>query len=371
MKEFLKDLQPDQVHTTAFLVQQKEIRQKKSGEPYLSLILSDRSGEVDAKMWDNVPEVIGTFDRDDFVKVKGLIQVYHNRLQLTVHKIRKMAEHEVDFTDYFPASERDPAEMWQELRGLVAGLMDPHLRGLLDALLDDPEIARRMRLAPAAKHIHHAYLGGLLEHVLSLCQLSKAVAAHYPGTDLNLLLTGAVLHDLGKIYELSYDRGFGYTPEGQLLGHMAIALRLVSEKLALLPQFPPKLRILVEHMILSHHGHLEFGSPKVPQFPEALLLHYIDDLDSKMAAMRWLAARDRQVEGVFTSYSTSLERVVLKKAKYLDAEAPAPEASAPPPAAAPQAQPAPAPPPKTETAAADSAFARKLSHALTGPGRDG
>ena len=314
---YIREIEPNKIITSIFLVNSKEIRQKKSGEPYLSLMLGDRTGELDAKMWDNVAPVMETFDRDDFVKVKGLAQVYHNRPQLTIHQIRRIADGEVDFCDFFPASERNAEEMWAELRGIVAGLSDPHLKGLLTALLDDPEIARRYKIAPAAKNIHHAFLGGLLEHVLSLCHLSQATAPNYKHIDIDLMIAGAVLHDIGKIHELSYDRGFGYTTEGQLLGHMAIALRMISDKLHSLPDFPLQLRNLLEHMIISHHGHLEFGSPKLPQFPEAMLLHHLDDLDSKMECMRALVEKDRQVDGHFTGYSSSLERMVLKKAKYL------------------------------------------------------
>jgi 3'-5' exoribonuclease len=214
--------------------------------------------------------------------------------------------------------------MWNELRGIVSGIGNSHLRGLLDALLDDDDVARRYRRAPAAKQIHHAYLGGLIEHVLSLCALARATSAHYKHVDADLLLTGVVLHDIGKIYELSYERGFSYSPEGQLLGHIQIALRMIGDKLRGLPEFPPRLRSLVEHMVLSHHGQLEFGSPKVPQFPEALLLHYLDDMDSKMECMRALIANDRQPEGCFTTYSSALERTALKMDRYLNPAPPAP-----------------------------------------------
>ena len=355
---YIKELEPNKIVSTFFLVQNKEIRQKKTGEPYLSLSLCDRTGELDAKMWDNVVEVMETFERDDFVKVKGLIQIFHNRPQMTIHKMRRVGDHEVEFTDYFPASERNPDEMLAELRGIVAGMNNTHLRGLLNALLDDPEIARRYKIAPAAKQIHHAYLGGLIEHVLSLCGMARLAASHYRSIDLDLLLAGVVLHDLGKIYELSYERGFSYSTEGQLLGHIAIAMRLVADKLAAMPDFPSRLRTLVEHMILSHHGRLEFGSPKLPQFPEAMLLHYLDDLDSKMESMRQMVDRDRQVEGLFTGYSASMERSILKKAKYLEELVPAP---------APPAAPAPPPPPPAAAAEAPrpaSTFGAKLLQAL-------
>src|SRR5579864_3445158 len=321
---YVSDLKPNQVFSSIFLVHVKDVRQKKSGDPYLSLLLGDRTGEVEAKMWDNVADVISTFDRDDFVKVKGLLQIFQNRPQLTIHKMARVMESDVYFADYFPASERDPMEMFGELRAIAAGVGNSNLRDLLNAFLDDEVLARMYRTAPAAKHVHHAYLGGLIEHVLSVCHLCQVAAAHYNFVDLDLLLTGAVLHDIGKVAELTYERSFGYSAEGQLLGHIVIGLRLLNEKLQRFPDFPAKLRVLVEHMIVSHHGELEFGSPKVPLFPEALLLHHLDNLDSKMECMRSMIARDRHVEGCWTGYNASLERSLLKKAKYLDETPPDP-----------------------------------------------
>lgn len=314
---FVGELETGKIATGTFLVQGKEIRQKKTGEPYLSLQLGDRTGEVDAKMWDNVAEVMNAFEADDFVRVKGLLQIYNNRPQFTIHKLQKVEEDSVDLTDFLPASERDVGQMLAELREVVAAVGNPHLRALLELILADEEILRRYVKAPAAKFIHHAYLGGLLEHVLSLCRMCRVAAEHYKSVDRDLLLAGAILHDIGKIYELSYDRGFSYTSEGQLLGHIVIGMRLIGEKLRALPDFPPKLRALLEHLVLSHHGALEFGSPKLPLFPEALLLHYLDDLDAKMECMRRLIDNDRQVEGHWTPYNPQLERVVLKRLKYL------------------------------------------------------
>jgi len=375
----VNELEPDQVITGSFLVCTKEIRQNKKGDRYLALLLGDRTGELDARVFDDVAEVTETFDRDDFVKVKGLLQIFHNRPQLTIHKLRRLDDSEVDFTDFFPASARDPEEMWRELRQFAAGIDNAPLRALVAALLDDEEIARRYRVAPAAKQIHHAFRSGLIEHVLSVCHLARMTAAHYPNIDASLLLTGVILHDIGKIHELSYDRSFSYSDEGQLLGHMLIAVRMVEEKLRDIPDFPPRLRSLVEHMIISHHGQLDFGSPKVPLFPEAMLLHYLDDLDSKMECMRHLLETDRQVDGNFTGYSSSLERVLLKKERYLDgtpdagpkpAAAPAPimaQAPAPPRTPAPAPAPVPQAPALPKSAAApkpSSVFGDKLVQAL-------
>jgi 3'-5' exoribonuclease len=353
----VRELKPDEIANAVFLVQSKEIRQKRTGEPYLSLNLSDRTGEIEARMWDNVAEVMDTFGRDDFIKVRGQLQIYNTKPQFIVHKLRRMEDAEVDFADFFPASARDPGQMWTELRAIVSEIPDPHLKALLHAFLDDPEIAGRYRIAPAAKSIHHAFRSGLLEHVLSLCSLARPIAAHYGTVDWSLMVAGIVLHDIGKIYELTYERGFAYSTEGQLLGHISIAMRMLSDKLRAFPDFPNDLRNLLEHMILSHHGKLEFGSPKVPLFPEALLLHYLDDMDSKMECMRSAAEKGAMAEGLFTAWSPSLERVVLRKDRYLSVGAI--------PSAQPVAGPRPvASPAQSAPPARNSPFGDKLRNAL-------
>lgn len=312
---YVSTLEPNQVITTSFLVQSKEVRFKKTGEPYLALELTDRTGTVEAKMWENVAEVEGTFDRDDFVKVKGLVEIYRNKPQLTIHKLRRLNESEVDFGDYFPRTTKDVAAMFAEILGIIEGFTHPYLKQLLLAIFGDEEIAAKFKQAPAAKTLHHAYLGGLLEHVLSLCRLCQMVGPHYEGIDMDLLLTGALLHDIGKIDELDYARSFGYTTRGQLLGHIVIELEIVDQKIAAIEGFPADLKMLVEHMIVSHHGRYEFGSPKLPMFPEALLLHYLDDLDSKMESMQTTIRTDASVEGPWTRYHTALGRLLLKRNK--------------------------------------------------------
>jgi 3'-5' exoribonuclease len=356
---YVNGLEANQQVNGVFLVQLKDVRQKKTGEPYLSLVLADKTGDIDAKMWDNVAEVLDTFAKDDFLIVKGLAQIYQNKIQITIHRLAKADEREIDFADFFPSSKRNADEMFAEVRAIVDGFADPHLKALLNAFFDDEEIARLYKLAPAAKTIHHAWLGGLIEHVLSMCALAKVTAAHYAGIDVDLLLTGVLLHDIGKIHELMYQRSFGYSDEGQLLGHIIIGLRMLDEKIRQAPQFPRKLRTLVEHMIVSHHGQLDFGSPKTPQFPEALLLSQLDNMDSKMEAMRVLIERDKQLEGCWTGWSPTLERTALKKEKYL-LESAESNATAP----APQSVPVPAAKPAVHNR--NSLFGDKLSSALKG-----
>ncbi|MCC6540487.1 MAG: HD domain-containing protein [Bryobacterales bacterium] len=359
----IADLEVGQNTTGVFLVAHKDVRQKKGGDFFLSLTLADRSGEIDAKMWDNVDKVMDTFERDGFVRVKGVPQVHLNKLQFTIHTLQAVPESEVDLGDFFPASRRDSEEMFAELRGHIETMANPHLRGLLNAIFDDAGIARRYKRAPAAKSIHHAWLGGLIEHVLSMCALCKLVGPHYPHVNLDLLLTGAILHDSGKIDELTYERGFGYSDEGQLLGHILIGLRLVNEKMALLPDFPPRLRMLVEHLIASHHGTLEYGSPKVPMTAEAMLLHHLDNLDSKMETVRVSVEKDKLTEGSWTVYVPSLERTLLKQERFLNPVAAS--GGAAPPAASSAAPPAPKPAPNK------SDFASKLQGALGNGGAKG
>jgi 3'-5' exoribonuclease len=343
MKEFfISDCcqQENKIVTTTFVVVSKQVKPKKSGEPYLALILGDRSGQIEAKMWDNVEEFIDAFEQDDFLKVKGLINKYKNRFQLTIHKLRRMEDGEVDFSDYLPKTTKNIDELWSTLTGFIASFEDAHLKTLVQAFLADPEIAERYRIAPAAKTLHHAYIGGLLDHVVSLFRSCDLLARNYPQINRDLLLTGAFLHDIGKIHELTYNRSFSYTTRGQLLGHMIIELEMLQAKLVLQPDFPTDLKTLLEHLIISHHGQYDFGSPKLPMFPEALMLHYLDDLDSKMEAMRAQFEREADLESAWTSYNSSMGRPLLNSAKLLrgkpapaavsDPESPSLVVSAPP-----------------------------------------
>ena len=307
----------NKIVTSTFVVVAKQIKPKKTGEPYLALTLGDRTGQLEAKMWDNVEEVLDAFEQDDFLKVKGLINKYKQRFQLTIHKLRKLGESEIDFADYLPKTTKDIDELWETLKGFVATFENPHLKGLVQAFMADPEIAAAYRNAPAAKTLHHAYIGGLLDHVVSLFRSCDLMCRNYPQINRDLLLTGAFLHDIGKIYELTYNRSFSYTTKGQLLGHMIIELEMLQAKLALLPGFPDEFKTMVEHLIISHHGQYDFGSPKLPMFPEALMLHYLDDLDSKMEAMRAHFEREAGLESPWTSYNASLGRPLLNTGKFL------------------------------------------------------
>ena len=313
----------NKIITSNFVVVSKQVKPKKTGEPYLALTLGDRTGQIEAKMWDNVEDAIDAFEQDDFLKIKGLLNKYKNRFQITIHKLRKLGDSEIDFSDYLPKCTKDIGELWQTLAGFVATFQDQHLKALVEAFMADPEIAEAYRNAPAAKTLHHAYIGGLLDHVVSLFRSCDLMCRNYPQINRDLLLTGAFLHDIGKIHELTYNRSFSYTTRGQLLGHMIIELEMLQAKLAQVPGFPDELKTLVEHMIISHHGQYEFGSPKLPMFPEALMLHYLDDLDSKMESMRAHFEREALVESAWTGYNPSLGRPLLNTVKFLEKKPPA------------------------------------------------
>jgi 3'-5' exoribonuclease len=307
----------NKIITSSFVVVAKQIKPKKTGEPYLALTLGDRSGQVEAKMWDNVEEVLEAFEQDDFLKIKGLINKYKQRFQLTIHKLRKLGDSEIEYDDYLPKTTKNIDELWQTLAGFISTFQNQHLKTLVQAFMADPEISAAYRNAPAAKTLHHAYIGGLLDHVVSLFRSCDLMCQNYPQINRDLLLTGAFLHDIGKIHELTYNRSFSYTTKGQLLGHMIIELEMLQAKLALQPGFPDELKTMVEHLIISHHGEYEFGSPKLPMFPEALVLHYLDDLDSKMEAMRAQFERESSLDGPWTSYNSSLGRPLLNTEKFL------------------------------------------------------
>ena len=269
-----------------FLVLAKQQRTTKTNKPYLNLLLGDKTGQLEGRVWEpGDPRIDREFERGDIVKARGSVSRFDDRLQMKVDQVRKAQPTEVDKMDLLPSTTYDVAALWSQLQGFVQSFTEPDLKRLLTTLLADPALAQAYREAPAARQLHHAWLGGLLEHVVSLCSLADRVAPHYPILHRDLLLTGVILHDIGKVRELSWEVGFDYTIEGTLLGHIQMGTALAEQTIDSLPNFPSRLKTLVLHMILSHHGKLEFGSPKLPMIPEALVLNFLDDLDAKMQAM--------------------------------------------------------------------------------------
>ena len=306
-----------------FLLLLKQTRSTKTNKPYLNLILCDKTGQLEGRVWDPAdPRIARDVERGDIVKARGSVSRFDDRLQMKVDQLRKAAPGEAEKSDLMPATIYDVDELWRELLGLIESFTEPDLKRLLTALLAQPAIAQAYREAPAARQLHHAWLGGLLEHVVSLLRLADRVAPSYPILHRDLLLTGVILHDIGKVYELAWDTGFEYTIEGTILGHIQLGIELVEKTMDALPDFPPRLRTLVIHMILSHHGKLEFGSPKLPMIPEALVLNFVDDLDAKMQAMSGefdKCAREGKSPAELTGKVWALDqRQILSTRAYLD-----------------------------------------------------
>ncbi len=304
--------------TGFFCVAQKSVRSKKDGAPYLALTLADSSGQIECRMWD--AGEADEFAQGDVVKIRGQVSRYKEQLQITADRLRKASAGEYSVADFVPATERDVDAMWEELEEWVSTMKDADFARLSRAFLDDADIGAALREAPAAKALHHAWIGGLLEHILSLMGVADAVVRRYPGANRDLLLTGVLLHDIGKLKELRWGTSFEYTLPGQLLGHITMGVRMVEEKIAVLGDFPEEKRVLLEHMILSHHGRYEFGSPKLPMIPEAILLHYLDDMDAKMQTMQVEFARataNGRDGADVTEWVRSMERPVLNTAAYL------------------------------------------------------
>lgn len=339
---FIADLKDGEAFTAAFLVRAKEVRTSaRTGKAWLELDLGDRTGLIPAKMWDNFESLAKTFESGDVIQIRGRVKLYNGQKELTIEQIVPLAEREYEIADFLPHTRQDVEKLFAELRAAVAAMKNPWLRKLLAAVVEDPAIAAKLKRAPAAMTMHHAFIGGLLEHVVSLIDLSRGLTTHYTELDADLLLAGIVLHDIGKIDELRYARGIDYSTEGRLLGHIAIGALLVREKIRAIPDFPEPLAILVEHLILSHHGSMEFGSPALPQTREAVALHFLDDMDSKMAAMRASIESSEESGGdpAWTARNPALRRALLRTNEYLAGAGKAADAAEKPPIAAGKAAP--------------------------------
>jgi 3'-5' exoribonuclease len=309
--------------TTYFVLSSLQVRDKKQGGQYLALTFSDKTGSIEGRMWDEIAEALASCSEGCYVKVQGDISKYQGKFQITLKKLRLAAESEINAADYQASTKFDVEQMWAELRGYVAAFKNEDLKRLVFSFLDDAEIGPAFKAAPAAKRLHHAWLAGLLEHVLTLVRVCLATVPFYPEVDPDLLITGAILHDIGKVRELEWGSSFSYTLEGQMIGHISIAQGMLREKVQALAPFPEKLRVLVEHMILSHHGKYEFGSPKLPMTPEAILLSALDDLEAKMQAVRnEFAAAEASGKGSdeVTEWVRSMDRPLLNSQKFLKEE---------------------------------------------------
>jgi len=308
MKTYINEIKENDNVDSSFLVKEKSSGITKTGNAYLKLKLVDRSGEMEGRIWTSVENFTGTFDKDDFVHAMGKAVSFQEHLQLNINRIEKVGEEQILFSDFFPTTERDVGEMFQSLSEVIDRIKNPYLSKLLHLFWEDESFVKLFKMAPASKWVHHNYLGGLLEHTLSLVQLVLINAAHYDGLNLDLLVTASILHDLGKVEELSYHRSFDYSDEGRLLGHIILGIQKVEDKIRQLPDFPKELSTVLKHLLLSHHGQYMWGSPKRPMTLEAVMLHFLDDMDAKMNGIQQFMRKQVQEGSRWTAYHRTFEQ---------------------------------------------------------------
>ena len=311
VKQYLGDLQEHQNVKTIVLVVRKSVARSRKDKEYIALKVRDKSAEMNAHIWDNVEAYRDRFNENDYVLIKGRVVSFQGILQLNVFHLEPF-QGEVDPRDFLPQTEKNIGNLKLALRSAVEEVKNEWLARLLkEFFLRDKDFQGRFELTPAAKSMHHAWLGGLLEHTIGVLQLAQQVAPLYPYLDQDLLVAGALLHDIGKVEELSYEKSFGYTSRGRLLGHIVIGVEMVREKAAKISGFPPSLLMLIEHLLLSHHGEYQWGSPKRPKIPEAVMLHYLDDLDAKLNSIAVFCSGQSEAGATWTNYNKVFERYFL------------------------------------------------------------
>ncbi len=273
-----------------YLCKQVRYLETKTGKEYVSLILTDRTGDLDAKIWDSNPG-IGEFDAKDYIRVTGKVTSFNSLLQLNIRRVQRCSEGEYDPADYVPTTGGDIDQMFHTLLGFISRMEQPHLKALLEEFfVKDESFIRAFKKSSAAKGVHHAFMGGLLEHTLSVTENCAFFAKKYPLLQEDLLIAAALCHDIGKTRELSEFPENDYTDDGNLIGHIVLGAEMVSEKIKEIPDFPPTLASQLRHCILAHHGELEYGSPKKPALAEAVALNFADNIDAKMETMKELFA---------------------------------------------------------------------------------
>lgn len=307
---WIKDIEENVKVEGNYLVKSKVIAQTRQGNSFLTLTLGDRTGTVEARVWDRVEEISTQFKEDDIVTIIGQASTYRGQIQVQINELKQNIS-PVDPAIFQESTSKDITQMLSELKKLAHRIKNRHLRALVESFMTDHQFISQFKKAPAAKIFHHSYLGGLLEHTLSVSQIAVLIAEHYPDLDGDLLLSGAILHDIGKIDELKFELNIEYSDKGRLLGHIVLGVLMVEEKLKTLKDFPSELALRLKHLILSHHGEFDFGSPKRPKFLEAFALHLIDDMDAKINGLGRLLKDDKQ-EGSWTVFNNLFQRYLYK-----------------------------------------------------------
>lgn len=293
MRRWAKDLREKESIEACFLVKEKNVSMGKNGRPFIAVLLGDKTGNVDTRIWDRVDDFANLLEVGQVVKVKGQVQLFQSRKQLVVSRVEGLDQSGLNMADFLMQSRHDPLEMFAELKSIVLSIHNTHIQQLTLSVIEDPEIKSLLLRAPAAKSVHHAWLGGLLEHILSISQIMEFMAKHYPFLNRDLLLFGGIFHDIGKVWELNIDSGISYTQRGRLIGHLTMGVELIESKASRILGFPADLKDILKHIILSHHGRLEYGSPKRPKFLEAQVVAMVDDLDSKVSGIHSFIMSER------------------------------------------------------------------------------
>jgi len=309
----IKDLTLGQSIAEFYLVKSKKKSTTRNDKPYLDLELQDKTGLIKAKVWDDADQVDRECSRGDVVKVQAEVEQYRDVLQLKIKRLRRAEPEEADLAELLPTTEKDAGALLNDLRELIATIKNPSLRQLLELFFADPDFVSKLTTSAAARNIHHSYRGGLLEHIQTMTRIAAFLVENiYPALDRDLVIAGAILHDVGKIQELDSEREISYTREGFLQGHIHLGVRMIHEQAAAVPGFPPELLLHLEHIVLSHHGEREWGSPVLPATPEAMLIHHVDNLDAKTTMVLEAIKGDKNLDEEFTEYHRTLERHLYK-----------------------------------------------------------
>lgn len=307
---YIKELRENERVIEHYLCRKKESRESRAGKTFLSLKLQDKTGTIDAKVWE-ITNDIQAFEENDIVKIDATVGSYMGELQLKVTKLRRSREGEYVDSDFIPATAKDIGEMSAKISELIKSVKTPHIKKLLENIFGDQSRAEIFQKHSAAMYMHHAYMGGLLEHTLSVAEICVFLGARYKYVNEDILIAGALLHDIGKIHELSPLPQNEYTDDGQMLGHIIIGLELVTAEIAKIDGFPHETASLIKHCLISHHGEYEFGSPKIPATPEAMILHFADNIDAKLTTFAEIYEKDTN-PGLWTTYQKSLGRFIRK-----------------------------------------------------------
>lgn len=307
----IQDIQDNQKIEGIFLVKEMSRAETKAGKPYLTLKVGDKTGELPGRIWDDADRWEKECAAGQVVSLSGRSQSYKGNLQLIINSVQAIAKDQVDLSLFMPVTSGNIEEMAAELVALGRSVSEPYIKKLLLKFFNDSDFFESFKKAPAAKLMHHAYLGGLLEHTLHVCRLADNISKLYPSINRSLLMAGAMLHDIGKVEELQITTTFDYSDEGRLMGHMVIGVEMVQEKIKKIKGFPAKLAVRIKHLILSHHGRHDFGAPTLPMLHEAFILNFIDDLDAKINYMERLSAQVPEGEYRWSDYQRNMERFLF------------------------------------------------------------